>query len=150
VVADDGEVTTLIFFLLMAALTGKLAARMQGEMARNQEMVQRLTNINQITRLMTSGPDAEAVQHALARHMAETFTVSAWVVLQKEGDEALVHGHQAGHPIPPPDAAALRQLQTTAVDGRVGSWYRLAPHLPHCRTVFLSVSISCILKTLTG
>lgn len=130
VVADDGEIATLIFFLLMAALTGKLAARMQGEMARNQEMVQRLTNINQFTRLMASAPDAEAVQHALARHMAVTFAEPARVVLYKEGSEVQVHDHQLGHPMPPPDAAELRQLQTATGDGSVGAWYRLALHLP--------------------
>lgn len=130
VVADDGEIATLIFFLLMAALTGKLAARMQGEMARNQEMVQRLTNINQFTRLMASAPDAEAVQLALARHMAETFAVPAWVVLNKAEGESQIDGHQAGHSAPPPDTAELKQLQAATGDGSIGPWYRLALHLP--------------------
>jgi two-component system sensor histidine kinase KdpD len=131
VVDDDGEIATLIFFLVMAALTGKLAARMQGEMTRNFDMVQRLTNINQFTRLMASAPDAVAVQHALAQHIAETFNVPAWVVLYNDGTEPLIHGHPAGQPCPPPDTTLLLQLQNTTRDGAIAQWYHFALHLPH-------------------
>jgi two-component system sensor histidine kinase KdpD len=131
VVEDDGEVATLLFFLLMATLTGKLAARMQGEMRRNLDMVQRLTNINQFTRLMASAPDTAAVQRALAQHMADTFSVPAWVVLYDDEGEPLVHGYHAGHPVPPPEAALLTRLHGNAADGADNQWYRFALHIPH-------------------
>ncbi len=102
-VHDDGEVATLLFFMLVAILTGKLAARMQGEMARNRDMVQRLTNINHFTRLMASAADSDGVLHALAHHLARTFHCTAQVTLQK-GEESTVitlnrHGKPTAQPV---------------------------------------------------
>jgi len=130
-VHDDGEVATLLFFLLMATLTGKLAARMQGEMARNREMVERLTNINRFTRLMAAAPDVRAVQQALARHLAETFAAPAWVVLYDEHGEAVVHQHHNEGPAPSPGEEWLRELQGSHGDGSSGDYYRLTLHIPH-------------------
>lgn len=130
-VRDDGEVATLLFFLLMATLTGKLAARIRGEMARNSQMVQRLTNINQFTRLMATAPDGETVQRELAQHIATTFERPAWVILYQEGTACAAPGHPPTPLITPPDESLLMQLRGATTDGPFGQWYRLTLQLPH-------------------
>jgi len=44
-VADDGAVATLVFFLLMAAIAGNLAARMRREMAKRWTSLHRISNL---------------------------------------------------------------------------------------------------------
>jgi two-component system sensor histidine kinase KdpD len=102
-VHDNGEVATLLFFLLFAILTGKLAARMQGQMHYNQQMLQRLTNINHFTRAMASAADRDGVLQALAHHLTHTFHATSRVVLEEgEGRSRDITLDRHGEPSLPP------------------------------------------------
>lgn len=120
---DDGDLATLGFFLIMAVISGKLAARMHCEIAQNRAMVQRLTNINQFTRMMATAPDSETVEGDLARHIASTFHTPAWVAVMETDELTSVHGHDGHTPLPPLNQHVLAGLQTFNGDGSYNSWY---------------------------
>lgn len=69
-VADDREVSTLLFFLLIATITGNLAARMHREMAQHRASLLRTSNLYEFSRRLLSAGTSEEVLNALSAHMA--------------------------------------------------------------------------------
>ncbi len=84
-VADDGDVATLAFFLLMAAITGKLAARMHQEMDKRHTSLQRILNLYDFSRRMSSAAGTDAVLDALADHLAHSINSSVAVLIAEPG-----------------------------------------------------------------
>ncbi len=103
-VADDGDVATLVFFLFMAAITGNLAARMHREMDKSQASLQRISNLYEFNRRMSSAVGAEAVLDALADHLANSIGVPV-VVLKALSGEPLMVCAQAGGEVEPEQAS---------------------------------------------
>lgn len=68
-VADDGDVATLAFFLVVAVITGNLAARMYREISGRQISLQRISRLYDFSRQMSSAVGTEAVPEALAEHL---------------------------------------------------------------------------------
>jgi len=122
-VENDGEIATLLFFLVVAVLSGRLAARMQEEMAENRFMVQRLTNINDFSRMLATAPDSASVLQHLTQHIARTFTAPAWAIL--DGTPAAIYGHNGLQACPPPSQHTLLRLQENAVEGPLDGGYRI-------------------------
>lgn len=116
-VLDYEDLATLGFFLIMAGLSGKLAARMQSEIALNRAMVQRLININRFTRMMAAAPDSETIGANLARHIAETFHVPAWVTIRETDEQVKIYGHDGYNQIEPQTSDALSELERLNDDG---------------------------------
>lgn len=81
IVNDDGDVATLLFFLLMAALTGKLAARMHDEMAKNQEGLLRITTLYAFARRMTAAADSDSILRQLTEHLSSLLETSVLALL---------------------------------------------------------------------
>jgi len=120
---DDGDVATLGFFLIMAVISGKLASRMQSEIAINRAMVRRLTNINQFTRMMAAAPDSETIEGDRARHIASTFHTPAWVVVREADEQVSIHGHDGNSQMESLPNEVLTELQSITEDGIYNGWY---------------------------
>lgn len=101
-VADDGDVATLVFFLLMAAITGNLAARMHQEMAERQASLRRISNLYDFGRSMSSAAETEDVLHALASHLSQSLHCPVVVTLPDAAGVAAVKS-VAGDPVLPGD-----------------------------------------------
>jgi two-component system sensor histidine kinase KdpD len=71
-VADDSDVATLVFFLLMAAITGNLAARMHREVAERRVSLQRISNLYDFSRRMSTAVGTEQVLASLADHLSKS------------------------------------------------------------------------------
>ena len=69
-VADDGDVTTLVFFLLVSAISGNLASRMRQEMAERRASLARISNLYDFSRRLASAMGTEEVLDALADQLA--------------------------------------------------------------------------------
>lgn len=80
-VADDGDVATLLFFLLMAAITGNLAARMHREMLQRRLSLQRISNLYEFSRRMSSATDTREVLDTLVDHCHHAFDCPVAVYL---------------------------------------------------------------------
>jgi len=80
-VDDDGDVATLVFFLIMAAITGNLAARMYAEIAERRKSFDRLSSLYEFGRRMSSSAGTEDVLGALADYLAQSLAAPVAVLL---------------------------------------------------------------------
>jgi len=69
-VDDDGDVGTLLFFLIMAAVSGNLAARMHREMRQRQESLQQISRMFEFVRRLSSSAQTRDVLTTLASDLA--------------------------------------------------------------------------------
>ena len=107
-VADEGDVATLLFFLMIAAITGNLAARMHQEMAKRRASLQRISDLYAFSRRLSSAAGTGAVLEALASHLRQTMgrrTVMAFIV---DSQGRPIARASAGEPrdLPPSDIAS--------------------------------------------
>lgn len=73
----EGDIATLLFFLLIAALAGKLAARMREEMTRSQAAVQRTSRLLAFSRRTAAVASVEGALSTLAESVAQAMRCSA-------------------------------------------------------------------------
>lgn len=71
----EEDVLTLLFFLLMAALTGNLAARQRRQLQALRDTQEETTQLLDLSRKLTAATDRQAVINAAAQHL------SAWKAL---------------------------------------------------------------------
>ena len=93
----EEDVLTLLFFLLMAALTGNLAARQRRQLQALRDTQEETGELLDLSRKLTAATDRQAVLSAAAQHLQGWRELQVWVA---ERD-----GHQGwkdpgGHPIP--------------------------------------------------
>lgn len=87
-VADDGDVVTLLVFLLIATITGNLAARMHQEIAQHHASLERISNLYSFSRRMSTAAGTEAVLEALADHLSQSLKRAvAVLVIADNADE---------------------------------------------------------------
>lgn len=122
-VENDGDVATLIFFFVIALLSGRLAARMHEEMAQNRFMVQRLTNINDFSRMLATAPDNQSVLQHLVRHIAHTFRAPAWIIVNDH--DGTIYGHDAIQPRTALAEQIQQRLRETLEDGPLEEGYSM-------------------------
>lgn len=84
-VDDDGDVATLVFFLIMAAITGNLAARMHVEIAQHKTSLQRISNLFEFGRQMSSAATTEQVLSALVEDLNKHMQCPIMVLLPGAG-----------------------------------------------------------------
>lgn len=71
-VEDEADVGMLAFFVLMAGITGNLAARMRREVVERRASLERTSNLYEFSRRMASAVGADDVLEALADHMSRS------------------------------------------------------------------------------
>jgi two-component system sensor histidine kinase KdpD len=69
-VEEEGDFATLLFFLVMAALTGKLAARMREETAASRAALERVSALLDFSRRMAAASGAQEALRALVDHLS--------------------------------------------------------------------------------
>lgn len=84
-VADEGDVATLAFFLVMASITGNLAARMRREIRKRLESLRRMSELYEFSRLMSSAVDLQPIPTQLATHLHGTLNRPVRVLLAEDG-----------------------------------------------------------------
>ncbi len=83
-VHEEGDVATLVFFLVMAWLAGNLAARLHRESAQNSASLDRITNLYEFSRRMAAAVDAPGILSALCEHLAATLRCDVTAALVDE------------------------------------------------------------------
>ena len=84
----EEDVLTLLFFLLMAALTGNLAARQRRQLQALRDTQEETTELLDLSRKLTAATDRQAVVSAAAQHL-ERLERSATVPAQSRRPERL-------------------------------------------------------------
>lgn len=72
-VSEEGDIATLAFFLIMASLTGNLAARLRDALANREAAVQHTASLQSLTRLVAGSATTRQVLQTLVQRLAETF-----------------------------------------------------------------------------
>jgi two-component system, OmpR family, sensor histidine kinase KdpD len=72
-VGEEGDLATLVFFLLMAAITGNLAARMREAGHKREIALRHIAALQEFTRNAAAAASCTDVLQALARHLADHF-----------------------------------------------------------------------------
>jgi len=70
-VQREEDVLTLVFFLLMAALTGNLAARQRRQLSALRQTQQQTAEVLDLSRKLTAAPDRQAVLAAAGQHLQD-------------------------------------------------------------------------------
>lgn len=119
-VDDDADVATLLTFLIVAGITGNLAARMHEEIKQRKESLQRISKLFDFGRRMLSATRTDEVLVSLARELAAQFNCSA-NVLMPEADGTLTSSARAG-----PGPVAAGADARTAWASQVQEWQPLS------------------------
>ncbi|VVP05045.1 Sensor protein KdpD [Pseudomonas fluorescens] len=81
----EEDVLTLLFFLLMAALTGNLAARQRRQLQALRDTQEETTELLDLSRKLTAATDRQAVVSAAAQHL-DGWTDLKVCLLDRDGD----------------------------------------------------------------
>lgn len=130
-IREEGDVATLVFFLVMAAITGNLASRLRDAMAKREAAINRTALLQELTRLVAGAATEVDVLQILADRLADNFGQSV-VALATEGSAggtAIAHGKDESAGRQPDWNEVLKHgsnpegwtvLPITTVRGRVG------------------------------
>lgn len=83
-VSEEGDVATLVFFLIMATLAGNLAARMREAMTNRENAMQRTAELQALTRQLAGAATREEIARSLVNQLAGHYGVN--VVAALPGD----------------------------------------------------------------
>ena len=103
-VGAEGDVATLLFFLLMASLTANLAARMRDAMAKRERATARTSALQLMTRRVAGAASADQVLQILADQLADDFACAVIAAADAHGTGAVskvVSAHGAPLPADP-------------------------------------------------
>ncbi len=114
-VDDDGDVTTLIFFLIIATITGNLAARMHREIAERKASLQRISELYEFSSRMSSASTTQAVLQELANHIAKSLdsTVRIFPAIHRDSAEIPTPVSSPSHPVVPGQCGAGQAISNT-------------------------------------
>ena len=93
----EEDVLTLLFFLLMAALTGNLAARQRRQLQALRETQEETTQLLDLSRKLTAATDRKAVISAAAQHFSDWKDVET-CLLNRDGAQGWLI--ETGGPVP--------------------------------------------------
>lgn len=76
-VSEEGDLATLIFFLLMASISGNLAARMRDAITNREQAIMRTASLQELTREVAGAATRRHVMEVLAQRMAGLYGVES-------------------------------------------------------------------------
>jgi two-component system sensor histidine kinase KdpD len=102
-IADRGVVLTLFLFLVVAVLTGNLAARLRRQVAIQRHIAQRTANLYQFSRKIASAASFDDIIWAAVHHVASTLRCRSLVLRPSEDNGLSIAGSY-----PPEDQLEVR------------------------------------------
>ncbi len=98
-VEDDGDVATLVVFLIVAAITGELAGRMHDQIGKNRESLRRITTLYAFAKRMAAAADSDGVLRELCDSLSRMLGCPvAGLLPDAEGRlQPRAHAPQASH-----------------------------------------------------
>lgn len=79
-VSEEGDVATLVFFLLMASLTGNLASRMRDAIRKRENAIERTSILQAMTRKIAGAATRQQVLQILSDQLSRTFACNVVTV----------------------------------------------------------------------
>lgn len=129
-VSEEGDVATLLFFLLMASLTGNLAARMREAMTNRENAMRRTAQLQTLTRQLAGAATREEVVGILVNRMAGHYEVGTVALLpDDEGQLTTVASDRC------------ETWPGAAPDESVPGWSKLPIDTGHGRTGLIAIEL---------
>jgi two-component system sensor histidine kinase KdpD len=140
-VTEEGDVATLVFFLVIASLTGHLAARMRDEIASRKAALERISLLEGFTRQLAGAASAADVLRMTSSRIAEVTGVTAFAVLPaaKPGD-APVQAVSGPGQAPRLDAVRRAAAHEKHIDG----WTILSLQTHRGRPIYVGVEMDTL------
>jgi len=85
-VARQEDVLTIVFFLVVAAIVGNLAARLKDQVEAMRQITRRTANLYDFGRKIAGAASLDDVLWAAVHHVASTLQCQSLVLLPREGD----------------------------------------------------------------
>ena len=104
-VADEGDVATLVFFLIMASITGNLAARMRREVHGRRISLRRISDLYEFSRLMSAAVSPDVIPGQLAEHLHSSLGRPVRVLVAGDQDTLRQNASAGSAPELPPGLA---------------------------------------------
>lgn len=118
-VTEEGDVATLVFFLVIASLTGHLAARMRDEIASRKAALDRISLLEGFSRQLAGAASVADVLRTTASRIAEVTGSTSFVVLPgSDTGDAPVQAVSGSGKVPRLDAV----LEAAVGEGHVKGW----------------------------
>lgn len=89
-VEEQGDLATLVFFILVAVLTGNLAARTRTVMASNKAALDRVSTLLDFSRRMAAAKDTDQALEDLVRRLSQLVRARVVALLPDEHDRLVV------------------------------------------------------------
>jgi len=106
-VLHQGELSTIIFFLIVAVLVGNLAARLKAQVEAMRTTAQRTANLFDFSRRVVAAASLDDVLWAAVHHVASTLQCQALVLLPKpDGSLEIAAGYPPEDRLLPTDRGA--------------------------------------------
>jgi two-component system, OmpR family, sensor histidine kinase KdpD len=86
IVDNQGDVLTVVFFLVVAVIVGNLAARLQAQVEAMRVTARRTANLYDFSRRIAGAASLNDVLWAAVHHVASTLQCQSLVLLPREGD----------------------------------------------------------------
>ncbi len=99
-VADEGDLATLGFFLLMAAVTGHLAATMRRESTGRKAALERISKLYEFSNQAASLVSGDEILRALREHLVRCLDRPVLIVRDPADDDAEILGAESAHCVP--------------------------------------------------
>ncbi len=134
-VIHEGELSTIVFFLIVAVLVGNLAARLKTQVESMRAAARRTSNLFEFSRRIVAAASLDDVLWAVVHHVASTLQCQALVLLSKDGDGLEI---SAGYP--PEDRLSSRDrgaAEWAWQNDRVAGWG--SDTLPAAEWMFLPI-----------
>ena len=117
-VGEKGDLATLVFFLVVASISGNLAARMREASQKREAALRRIAGLQDFTRNAAAAASREDVLRALTGHLASHFGVRASARLEASAAAPAATVSSDGPGGGPADSAAAQD----ASDGSTSRW----------------------------
>lgn len=121
-VADKGDFATLAFFLVIASLTGNLAARMHAEIAKRHASLRQMSELFEFSRLLSSTVDTVAIADELAGYLQHALGCPARVLVAGASGLPEYRAETGEAPELPGDAIDWAWAQEAHEACRQGPW----------------------------
>ena len=117
-VSEEGDLATLVFFLLMASLTGNLAFRMRDAMTKQEVATARTVALQAMTQKVAGAATREQIMQILVDHLADNLSCAVLAIVAEDSAGTGAREFTSGRMVKPlPGWNDLAQSST-----RLGGW----------------------------
>jgi two-component system sensor histidine kinase KdpD len=141
-VSEEGDLATLVFFLLMASITGNLAFRMRDAMTKREAATARTVVLQAMTQKVAGAATRDQILQILVDQLADNLSCAVVAVAAEDSAGTGAQQFTSGRPVAPlPDWSELLQSST-----RLAGWTILPINTKRGRIGAVAIQRSAVVR----